>query len=177
MWRDGSLLVVKKGEAFPDRCVKNNRPAHGRRVQQVAEQGYAGLFLVNLWSPIAAALIGNVVAKRVPLAVGLSNEWSRKRRRAFWVAGAIIIVSITAAAYGVIVMGRGAMGLWLLPLGILATLGGLVYGLNASTLVTAKRITNDYIWLGGVHSDFLADLPEWPSELWADLREFPDTNK
>jgi hypothetical protein len=54
MWRDGSLLVVRKGEAFPDRCIKSNQPAHGRRVKQVAEQGWS-TFAIQLplgWSPI-----------------------------------------------------------------------------------------------------------------------------
>jgi hypothetical protein len=63
--------------------------------------------------------------------------------------------------------------LWMVSFGILATLGGLLYGLNASTLVTAQRITNDYIWLRGVHPEFLASLPEWPGEPWADLPGFP----
>ena len=65
-------------------------------------------------------------------------------------------------------MERGAVGIWMLCLGVLSVLGGLLYGLNASTLVTGKRITNDFFWLKGIHPDFLAGLPEWPGELRAD---------
>ncbi len=176
MWRDGTILVVKKGEAFPDRCVKSNRPAHGRRVEQAAEQGYAMAFLVHLWNPIAGVVIARYVAKSVTFAVGPSDGWHRKRRRAFCLAGGIVVASLAAVAYGATLIERGAMQI-LLPLGILSTLVGLLYYLNASTLVTAKRITNDYVWLRGVHPDFLAELPELPGEAWTGISGFPDTSE
>jgi len=174
MWRDGRLLVARKGEEFPDRCVKSNRPAHGRRVQQAAEVGHAALLLAHLWSSIVGAAIAASVTKGVTFTVGLSNEWWRKRRRALCLAGGIIALSLAATAYGAALIGQNDLGLWLVPLGILSTLGGLLYGLNASTLVTATRITNRYFWLKGVHPDFLANLPEWPGEVWADLTSSSD---
>jgi hypothetical protein len=176
MWRDGTLLVVRKGETFPDRCVKSNLPAHGRRVQQAAERGYAMPFLVHFWNPIAGVLIERWITKSVTFSVGLSDEWCRKRRRAFCLAGGITIVSFAAMAYGISLIGDNwDVGMWLVSLGLLSSLGGLLYGLNASTLVTASRITENYFWLKGVHPDFLADLPEWPGELWADITRFPPT--
>jgi hypothetical protein len=79
-------------------------------------------------------------------------------------------------AYGISLIGDNwDVGMWLVSLGLLSSLGGLLYGLNASTLVTASRITENYFWLKGVHPDFLADLPEWPGELWADITRFPPT--
>ncbi|NUQ61716.1 MAG: hypothetical protein HUU20_04460 [Pirellulales bacterium] len=150
--------------------MKSNRPAHGRRVQQAAERGYAALFLLYLWSPIAAASVGNYVTRQVTFAVGLSDEWCRKRRRTLGMAGAISVVSLAAVAYGTNLIGRGVdAGMWVVSLGILCTLGSLLYGLNASTLVAAKRITNDCFWLRGIHPDFLAELPEWRGELRGDL--------
>jgi hypothetical protein len=178
MWRDGPLLVVRKGEPFPDRCVKTNRPAQGRRVQQAVERGHALLIvahLFNLFNPIVGAIAGATMAKfitsRVTFTVGLSEEWRRKRRRAFCWAGGVMILSIAAMVYGLVLFDRGSdSGLWLLALGLASLLGGLAYGLNASTLVTAKRITRDYFWLKGVHPDFLASLPPWPGEPRADLQ-------
>jgi len=175
MWRDGTLLVVRRGEEFPDRCVKSNRPAHGHRVRQCAERGFGALFLAHLCSPIATGLIHGSVTRHVTFAVGLSEERFRKRRRAFYVAGVIIFVSLATLAYGVILLGRGGdIGFGAVSLGVLSCLGGLLYGLNASTLVTAKRITKGYYWLVGVHPEFLAELPGWPGELWADLGSSPD---
>jgi hypothetical protein len=176
MWRDGALLVVKKGEKFPDRCVKSNQPARGRRVRQEAAVGSAFplLLLLHFVNPVAGFLAAAFSGERtIAFKVGLGDKWHRKRRRAFWVAGGIIIASLAAFGYGVNFMG-GELAIWLIPVGLLTTVGGLFYGLNASTLVVARRITKDYVWLSGVHPDFLADLPNWPGELWADVSGFPD---
>jgi hypothetical protein len=49
-----------------------------------------------------------------------------------------------------------------IPLGILMMLFGAIYGLVAARLVTPAKIDERYIWLKGVHPDFLAELPDWP---------------
>jgi hypothetical protein len=90
-------------------------------------------------------------------------------------AGGAVVGSIAAATYGVAEIGQGVMQI-LLPIGILSALGGLLCCLNASTLVTAKRITNNF-WLSGVHPSFLSSLPEWPGEALADVTGFPDTSE
>jgi hypothetical protein len=177
MWHDGAFLVVRKGEAFPNRCVKSNRPGDGRRVRQAVERSGEVGFLLHLWSPLVGALIDRRLRKCVTLEVGLSDQWRRKRRRAFFVAGTIILVSLAAMAYGVTLMGRNLLGVGLTSFGLLFTLGGLLYGLNASTLLTAKRITANYVWLNGVHPDYLAELPEWPGELMADILGSSDTSR
>jgi hypothetical protein len=41
----------------------------------------------------------------------------------------------------------------------------IIYGLVASRLVAPTRITKDYVWLKGVHPDFLAELPPWQYNL------------
>jgi hypothetical protein len=35
VWRDGELLVMRKGAVLPDRCVKCNAPAEGGRLRYV----------------------------------------------------------------------------------------------------------------------------------------------
>lgn len=34
VWRDGKLLVMHKKAVLPDRCVKCNQPAGGRRLKR-----------------------------------------------------------------------------------------------------------------------------------------------
>ncbi len=137
MWRDGSLLVVRKGEEFPDRCVKTNRPAHGRRVQQAAETGFSATLVAHMYNPIAGGLLGHLFTKRVEFSVGLCDEWCGKRRRAFCLAGGIVLVSlaVTACAVAMDAFLQGGDGRelvahgvppWLLVLfGLAAVAGGL----------------------------------------------------
>jgi hypothetical protein len=49
-------------------------------------------------------------------------------------------------------------------IGIVVILAGAFYGAISARLVAAKRITADYIWLKGIHPEFLALLPDWPYE-------------
>ena len=39
---------------------------------------------------------------------------------------------------------------------------GIIYGQYGSRLVHPKKIDEQFIWLKGVHPDFLAKYPEWP---------------
>jgi hypothetical protein len=167
MWQAGSLLVVRKGEAFPDRCVMNNRPAHGRRVRQAVECGHSVSFLVHILASVAFHMFVPLgIGKSYTFTVGLCEECCQKRRRAFWVAGGVIAAAIATTAYSLKLLTEGetSAGIWMSCLGILSILGGLLYGLNASTLMTAPRISTDYVWLRGAHPDFLAELPVWPGE-------------
>jgi hypothetical protein len=52
----------------------------------------------------------------------------------------------------------------LILLAVPVALGAAIYGLLAARMVAAKRITDDYVWLKGVHPDYLATLPPWPYE-------------
>ena len=46
--------------------------------------------------------------------------------------------------------------------GVVLGLFAAIYGLIAARMVVAERISDDYVWLKGVHPDFLASLPPWP---------------
>jgi hypothetical protein len=52
------------------------------------------------------------------------------------------------------------------PLAIIGAIvlffGGVLYGLLACRLVTPSRITDQYVWVSGVHADFLNRLEIWP---------------
>jgi hypothetical protein len=179
MWRDGKLLVVGKGERFPDRCVKTNKPAHGRRVLQVAEIGTVIVSIIHLLSPIVALISAPLLLTRESYSVALSDEWHRKRRRGYIIAGIVIPIGFVALAYGtgIIGLGKAILGSLLIILGVLFTSFGILYVCDASTLITAKRITNDYVWLKGAGVEFLASLPEWPGELWAETLDSPDMSE
>ena len=44
VWRDGNLLVVQKGAALPDRCIRCNAPAEGRRLHRQVRGGVVAGF-------------------------------------------------------------------------------------------------------------------------------------
>jgi drug/metabolite transporter (DMT)-like permease len=98
--------------------------------------------------------------------VGLSKPWFRKRRRAILISWGLSLLGIAVMAGSFFVLsdphGHPAWAGWGLLLGFLVLLGGIIHGLIAARIVTPARITEDYVWLKGVHPGFLADFPEWP---------------
>jgi di/tricarboxylate transporter len=49
-----------------------------------------------------------------------------------------------------------------IPLGVIIFFIGCIYGSVCSRMVVQTRIDDHFVWLKGVHPDFLAELPEWP---------------
>ncbi|MHC4178050.1 MAG: hypothetical protein ACYSWU_11125 [Planctomycetota bacterium] len=165
MWRDGKLLVILRGEPFPDRCVKTNLPAEGRRLKQGVQWQPGWVTLIQIATPPAVGQTASAVAgRRVTIEVGVSQRVLRRRRRRFVISGLVLVASFAAIAWGVAMIPRGIAAVWLMLGGFLGVCWGLFRFLNESQIVVAKRMTREFIWLKGVHPDFLAELPEWPQD-------------
>ena len=113
MWRDEALLVIGRGAVFPDRCMKSNQPAEGRRVQQAVNWHPPLLYLLHLGTPLIYYPIAFLVTKEAKFTVGLGERWFRIRQRRFVIAGVVIAVAIAAAVYGVTLFAKnGIQGSW-----------------------------------------------------------------
>ena len=85
LFRDEKLLVMQRNSALPDRCIKSNEPAYGRRLKRSLSWHHPAIFLAVLVSPMIYIILALVLRKQATIYVGLSEEWFRKRRMAiFW---------------------------------------------------------------------------------------------
>jgi hypothetical protein len=73
-----------------------------------------------------------------------------------------VLAGIAMFCVGVGGTDRSSSLVWLIALAPLVFLFGAIYGLLAARMVVAQRISDDYVWLKGVHPAFLEDLPVWP---------------
>jgi len=162
LYRKGNLLVMHKNAVLPQRCVKSNQPADGYLRRKLAWV-HPAVYLTLLLGLLPLVIVAVIMQKKATIHVGLSAEWFRKRRRTIAIAWAIVAAGMTiAVASGFLAANwRADAGLGI-ALGMLLVLGGASYGLIAAPLVVTKRISRDFIWLKGVHPDFLASLPIWP---------------
>ncbi len=161
LWRKGNILVMRKGSQLPARCVKSNQPTD-RRLKRSLYWHHPAIYLsilISIWIYIILALI---LRKSATIYVGLSDEWFAKRHRAMFIGWLLVLAGIAMFVLGVGTVDRSDAFPWLLVAGPLVFLGGAIYGLLAARMVAPERISDDYVWLKGIHPSFLADLPEWP---------------
>ena len=137
-------------------------PALRRKLTWFHPLIYLSLFLGLLIFVILAI----VLQKRATIYIGLSPQWYRKRRRAIWIGWITTLLGVATMAGSIAILARtngdaGWAG-WGIALGFIVLLGGAIYGSAASRMVTPVRITDEHVWLKGVHPDYLADFPPWP---------------
>jgi hypothetical protein len=159
-WRDGEVLVVRKGAELTDRCLKCAAPTDSPRdrYSQTLSWHKPIWALTFLISPVVYALIFFAVRWRGKVTVSLCHQHRRKRKQ-------FIGLGLLAGLPGI-----GAIGLGLLSkphppvalsAGILLLFVGLFVTALGSQVLVTTRIDKHLIWLGRVPAEYLAKLPDW----------------
>lgn len=160
LWRQGDLLVMHKAAPLPDICLKSNEPAT-ERLKRKLSWHHPAIYLVILAHILIYLVIALIVRKTATIYIPLTEDWYRRRQRRMLFSWSTVVLSLVLG----VLSGYFADTHQLAPLGILAAivlgLGGAIYGTVSCRLVVPKRMTDDYIWLKGVHHDFLARLEPW----------------
>lgn len=108
-----------------------------------------------------------ILTKRATIQLPLTPEWIARRQRRMilaWASGLLCIGLIVGGIAMAANLEEPAY-LLLVALGIVGGLAALIGGQAAVGLVSPKRMTDDYIWLKGVHPDFLNRLEQWPYQI------------
>jgi len=150
-----------KGSQLPARCVKSNQPTE-RRLKRSLYWHHPAIYLSILISILIYVILALILRKSATIYVGLSDAWFAKRHRAMIAGWLLVLAGMAMFVLGIGSVDRSHAFPWLLLASPFVFLGGAIYGLLAARMVTPQRISDDYVWLKGVHPDFLADLPEWP---------------
>jgi len=163
LWRDGNVLVMHKLAPLPDICVLSNEPTV-TRISRKLQWHHPMLALTILIGVPVYIILALIMTKRATIQLPLTQDWIARRQRRMifaWSAGLLslgLIVGGIALAANLEDPGY----LLLMVLGIIGGLAALIGGQAAIGLVSPKRMTDDYIWLKGVHPDFLNRLEQWP---------------
>lgn len=166
LWRQGKVLVMHKLAPLPDVCVKSNEPA-ARRLKRKVQWHHPAITLSIFAGVLVYIILAAILTKRATILLPLSEPWHarRKRRLIFaWCAGLGCLGLMILGFVLVIETNEGIYALLLL-VGFVGSLIALIGGQAAVAMVSPKRMTDDYLWLKGVHPDFLNRLPEWPYQI------------
>jgi hypothetical protein len=155
MWREGKVLVMRKGGDFPDRCIKCNAPSVAPKRRVSLSWHSPWLYLLILIQILLYAIVALIVRKTAKVHVGLCE---RHQRRVLW--GRVIgwgglaievVLAFTAASTGNSDLGIAA---------VLLALPWLIGFIVVSRLLLPKRIDDKYVRLKGCGPDFLRSLPD-----------------
>jgi hypothetical protein len=159
-WRDGRLLVVRKGAELMDQCLKCTAPTEWPRDRFSRNLSWHKPFwiLVFLLSPLIYILVFFAVRWQGRVTVGLCPAHRRKRMRA------ILLGWIAALAGLGLIINTGLLYRTqpiALAAGILLSLFGMIGGIVGSQVLVARRMDRNFIWLDKVSANYLAKLPDW----------------
>ena len=161
LWREGNVLVMHKLAPLPNICLKSNEPAT-RRLKRKLQWHHPAVFLAIIPGLLIYAIIALIVMKRATLQVPLTDEWFARRRNRMLISWGMVGLSVLLVVLGIMNADTTDWGPFLIFGGIFLGLASAIVGLLACRLFTPKRITDEYVWLKGVHPGFLERLPVWP---------------
>lgn len=164
-WCDGSLLVMRATAELPYRCVKSNMPAAGW-LERKMYWHHPAVYVLILLGPgylFISPFFQLVAQFRIPL----SQQWFN--RRFSWIMASCMlalggVAMFVTSCVGISAANNSAADAWLMGLSPFPILAGIIMGMSLSRMVTPAKISREYVWLRGVHRDYLATLPEWPGE-------------
>jgi hypothetical protein len=162
IWRQGNLLVMHKMAPIPDICWLSNQPAN-RRLPRTLYWHQPWIYVIFLISPVIYIIVALVMQKSAKIHLPLTEEWYVRRRTRMliaWGLGLFSLIGLGGAAIALSDTLRESSALMFVA-ALLISLGSLIYGLIACRLISPHRITDQYVWVKGVHPDYLNRLEPW----------------
>jgi hypothetical protein len=163
LWREGNVLVMHKLAPLPDICLLSNRPAQ-RLLKRKLQWHHPAISLTILITVPLYIVLALVLTKRATIQLPLTDEWYERRQRRLIFAWGTGLTSLSLMVLGFVIaaVGQEPGYLLLVMVGLVGGIASLIMGQELLALVKPKRITDEYIWLKGVHPDFLDRLDVWP---------------
>ena len=158
LWQTGKLLLVRKGAHLPDRCVKCNAPADGRRIKRAFSWHPPAYFLLVLAGLIIYVIVAIIVRQTITLQVGICYEHAARRRWGILVGWCSFLAGLALMGLSLMLESPEELQL-LLCVGLAILVAGPIYGLWRSQIVWVRKIDKEYAWIAGVCNEYLAQLP------------------
>ena len=166
-WRDGQLLVVRKGAELLDRCLKCAAPTKAYRDRYSRSiswhrPGWFVLFFIG-WPLYALAYF--LIRHRATVAVGLCPLHRKKRSRAIALGWLFALAGLGSFIAMGMLSDSGnlpeALQVILPIVGLGLFLGGIIWAALGSQVLVPKQIDKHFVWLAKVSPEFLETLPDW----------------
>lgn len=161
MWRKGNMLVMYKLAPFPpDVCILSNQQAT-RKLRRNLQWHPQWIGLLVLIAVPLYIIVSMIMRKTAKLDIPLSEAWYQRRITRMFIAWGSVLAAFISMGLGIALADNPIAPLFFLSFfGLL--LFGIFFGIFSCRLVHPDRIDDNYVWLKGVHPDYLNRLPQWP---------------
>ena len=161
VWRDGNQLVMCKNADLPARCVKTNEPTDRWLRRQLYWHPSLLYFMILFPGLLFYVIVTLIVRKSADIRVGLSPQGFSRRRWGIATGWLSFLIGAVLFIFG-LANAQPNNSLWVLSIvGLVGGLIGVITGVVLSRVVSATKITDEHVWLKGVHPEYLATLPNW----------------
>ena len=157
VWRDKSILVMSKGAALPQRCVKCNEPTHGLVLKRKLSWHHPAIYLIILVALLVYLIVALFLRKNAIVEVGLCEKHLARRRQGVLIIWLLFLVGVAG-----FIMAMVAADATYLLAGLVFFLAAIIFGLISVRVVVPSKIDDKFVWLKGVNKDYLNQLPQWP---------------
>jgi len=160
LWAQGDLLVMHKLAPLPEICIKSNLPAT-RRLKRSLSWHHPGYYLFILLHILIYIVVALIVRKSATIYIPLTEEWFARRRRRMMIAWVLILSCIAMFCAAIPYADQQPWAPFVMIAAVPLALGAAIWGLIMCRMVWPKRITDQYVWLKGVHPEYLRRLEVW----------------
>jgi len=163
LWCDATgeyLIVERNASLFPDRCVKCDQLTQGYRLKRSVSWLNPWVYLL-IFVPYVGLLLliifGLIMRKKTTITVGVCEKHRILRRNGIILGWLIFPLNLLL---GYLMLSTTLMELQgLVVFTPLIVVIGIVISFLVSRIVYAKKITRNYILLGGVSKKFIEHFP------------------
>lgn len=159
IWRSEKTLVMTHEAELPDRCVKCNAPAEGRRLKRRLYWHHPAVYLLILCSILIYIIVALIIRKRATIQIGLCQKHQARRSLNILIGWITILGGL-----GMLIGGISADSPWMGVVGGILFVTGIIYAIATTQMVSAKRIDDAHVWVRGVCRDYLEALPNWSGD-------------
>lgn len=161
LYRDNKKLVFRKGVNWPQLCIKTNKEISSneglhKRIYWHSQAIYLTAFI----SPLIYIIVAMITRKEYFGFFPMSQETIKKRKIEILISVLLSLLGLILFFASIGAADNESLILIMMPLGFFLMLGALIYG-TAKRLITPVKISNEFVWITGVHKDFLQQLPQW----------------
>ena len=152
-WSQGDLLVVRKGTRLPYTCVRCGGPADGQPLGKMYYWHAPLIYLTIFAGLLVYVIVALIVREKGAVQFSLCKPCKARRRM-----GIVIGLLGLFGSVAVFVAAGMLEEPYLVPLGILVLLAGVIFGSMRTRVLSPKKIDAQFLWLRGAGPNFLQTL-------------------